>query len=235
MLNPLSPMNHRARIRLIETPPTGDPASPPAGGAPADAPPAEKTLTQSEVNAIAAREKSQGKAAAEQAIAEQLGVSITEAAEIIKKAREADEKTKSEAQKDRDAAAKEKQDAEADRSAAKVEVHQARLERAFAKVGVDLSDDKEQAKNARLLRLVSVEVGSSYEDVLAEVTQIQKDFPALFGGTPVTPGAKAPGGDPKGQPPKPTGGEDKFEAGRKRAQAKIGQTGENPLTANLKK
>lgn len=197
------------------------------GGAPAEKP-AEKTLTQTEVNAIAAREKNEGKAAAQRELAEQLGVSIEDAKAIIKRSQEVEDGKKSEADKDREAAAKEKQAAEADRAAAKKEVHEARLERAFAKEGFDTEADA--AKAARLLRMVTVEPGATYEDVLKDVQAVKADFPALFGDA-VTgePKKKAPNGDPKGNPPKPTGGEDKYDAGAKRAQALYSKTAFDPL------
>lgn len=216
----------------------GDDTVPPVTDPPKTDPPAgEKTLTQTEVNAIAAREKAQGKAAAERELADALGVPLEEAKAIIKRSKEESDAKKSEADKDREAAAREKQEAETEKAAAKKETHQARLERAFDKVGVDLSDDKEKAKNERLLRMVTAEVGASYEDVLAEVKQIQKDFPGLFGestGGAETTTRKAPNGDPKGTPPKPSGGEDKYEAGRKRAEARRSKVTDNPLLAKLK-
>jgi|GEM_PF-2452877 len=208
-------------VRYIETPEpkapeSGDPA-PAAGGT---GKPEEKTFTQAELTSIAAREKNEGKAAAERSIAEQLGVPIEEAKAIVKAAKDADEAKKSDADKDREAAAREKQEAEAERQAAKVEVHQARLERAFGREGIELEDGDD--KTARLMRLVTVEAGASYEDVLKDVQQIKADFPALFGGAEETDTSKtkrkAPSGDPKGNPPKPPAGEDKFAAGKARAQ-----------------
>lgn len=235
MHKPLSPIAHRARIRFTETPPEGGEQNPPAGGGGAGAGGgSEKLLTQAEVNAIATREKQQGKAAAERELAEALGVPLEEAKAIIKQSKEAADAKKSEADKDREAAAREKQEAETEKAAAKKETHQARLERAFDKVGVDLADDKEKAKNERLLRLVTAEVGASYEDVLNEVKQIQKDFPGLFGESGGGSSRKAPNGDPAGTPPKPTGAEDKYEAGRKRAQARAAKVTDNPLLAKLK-
>lgn len=211
----------RQALRFIETPePKGEgPEDTGGAGGKATDKPEEKTFTQAELTSIAAREKNEGKAAAERSIAEQLGVSIEEAKAIVKAAKDADEAKKSEAEKDREAAAKEKQEAEAERQAAKAEVHEARLERAFAKEGIDLEDGDDKTK--RLLRLVTVETGASYEDVLKDVQKIKADFPALFGKSEESTGKttrKAPSGDPKGNPPKPTAGEDRFEAGKARAQ-----------------
>lgn len=226
MHKPLSPMSARARLRFIDTPPAPTDAPPaPAGVAPtppAPAPPEpDKTFTQDDLTRIATREKEAGKRAAETELAESLGVSLDEAKKIVADAKAAGEAAKTEAQKDRDAAAKEKQDAEAEKAAAKSEVHSARLERAFAKEGIDLdgTKDEEKAKAARLLRMVTVEPGASYEDVLADVQQIKKDFPALFG-APSTTTRTAPGGDPKGTPPPAKPGEEKFAAGAARAKAR---------------
>lgn len=214
------------KLRFIEdpAPPSGELGTPPAGGgAPAATPPADapKTFTQDDLTRVATKEKQEGKAAAERELAEQLGVPLDQAKQIIADARAKDEATKTEAQKDRDAAAREKSEAEAEKAVAKQEVHDARLERAFAKEGLDLDDSDEKVK--RLVRLVSSEVGSSYEDILAEVKTLKTDFPALFGEevAPVKGGKppKAPNGDPKGNPPKPTGGEDKFTAGAERAKS----------------
>lgn len=175
---------------------------------------AEKTLTQSEVNAIAAREKAEGKRAAERELAESLGVSIEDAKQIIQKHNADADAKKSEAEKAAEAATKEKQAAESEKDVAKREVHVTRLERAFLKEGVDLGEDD---KSKRLLRMVNVEPGASYEDVLKDVQQIKKDFPELFGEKQQKQQRQAPGGDPKGTPRTPAGGEDAYARGAERA------------------
>lgn len=236
----LSSIRHRAGLRFIETPapPAGETGTPPAGGgatpptgAPKETPPEEKTFTQAEVTKMLTKEKREGATAAANKLAEELGVTVEEAKIIIQKHNDADEATKSEAQKDREAAAREKQEAADEKTAAKVEVHQARLERAFAKVGVDLTDEKTKTKNERLLRLVTAEVGTSFEDIAAEVTEIQKDWPDLFKEAVVV--KRAPNGDPIANPPKPTGGEDAYETGRKRAQAKIASSAPPTLLSRI--
>lgn len=231
MLKPLSPIAHRASIRFVEEPPPSGEENPPAGGggAPAGEKPAEKTFTQAELNAIATREKNEGKAAAERSIAEQLGVSIEDAKAIIKQSKDAADAKKSEADKDREAAAKEKTAAEADRQAAALEVHNARLERAFLKEGIDF-DELGEDKAKRLLGLVTAQSGASYDDVLKDVQQIKADFPALFG-APEETGTKrkAPGSDPKGAPPKPNAGEDKYAKGAERAKARYAAPAFDPL------
>jgi hypothetical protein len=192
----------------------GDPAGGAGGGD------GGKTFTQDDLNRIATREKAEGRKAALAEVAEQLGVSVDDAKALLAKAKADEDKTKSEADKEREKAAKEREDAARDREAAKGEVHQARLERAFAREGLDLTDDG--AKAGRVLRMVTVEAGATYDEVLADVQTIKKDFPGLFGEDAGGDGKgkrKAPGSDPKGAPPKPTGGEDKFSAGGERAKA----------------
>lgn len=181
----------------------------------AETPPA-KTFTQAEVSAIAAREKDEGRRSAEAAVAKELGVTVDEAKKILKDHRATEDAKKTEADKAREAAEQEKTEAATAKAAAAAEIHETRLERAFNKVGLEL----DEAKIARVRRMVTVEAGASYEDVLKDVEAIKVEFPALFDSTATPP--KAPGGDPKGAPPKPKLGEDKFAAGAARA-AKYGK------------
>lgn len=194
--------------------PTGAPKEEPKGE-PAKI--VEKTLTQSEVNVIAAREKAEGKRAAEASIADSLGVSIEEAKEILTKHRESEEAKKTEADKAKDAADKEKSSATAEKSAAAKEIHETRLERAFLKEGLDSTDEKA----SRVLRMVTVQPGASYEEVLKDVQAVKADFPALFDEQEAAK-RKSPSGDPKGKPPKATGGEDAFARGAERAKGHRG-------------
>lgn len=234
-------MGRAALTGLSESAPeTGGGSGAGSGGA---EPPAEpKTFTQEELNRIAAREKAQGKAAgkaeAEAALAQTLGVSVEEAKAIIAKNQEAENAKKSEAEKDREKAAKERTEAEKAVAEANAAKHAAFIERALANQGFTSEDDEAgQKKLARVQRLVTVEVGASYEDVLADVQSVKADFPELFGtkqddgkGDKDKPKGKLPNSDPAGKPAKPTGGEDKMEAGRKRFQELAGKhRGFNPL------
>lgn len=193
--------------------------------------PAEKTFTQAEVNKMTAKEKGEGRRAAEKALADQLGVSLAEAAEIIKKHREAEDAAKSEAEKERAAAAKEREAAEAAKREAATEVHEARIERALAAEGF-AGDDK---KLARVRKMITVEVGATYDDVLADVKEAKTEFPEIFAGkTPEGDAGKKtgklPSSDPAGRPPTPKGGEDKYAAGANRfAEANKKRQGFNPL------
>lgn len=208
-----------ARMEGPDDPPAPKPDEP----APKpDDKPAEKLLPQSEVNRIAATEKEAGKRAAEQELANRLGVPLDEAEQILKAHRERQDAAKTEAEKAKEAAEAEKREAEAEKQAAKAEVHETRLERAFAKTGLALDDDE---KLARIRRMVTVEVGASYDDVLADVTKLKESFPELFeakaddGKGKQKQQRKAPSGDPSGQPPKPAAGEDAFARGRERAKS----------------
>lgn len=190
--------------------------TPPAGTTSTDDKPV-KTFTQDEVTAIATREKDEGRRSAEAAVAKELGVSVAEAKKILKDHAAAEDAKKTEADKAREAAEAEKTEAEKAKAAAATEIFETRLERAFLKEGLALDD----TKVARVRRMVSVEAGASFDDVLKDVQAIKAEFPALFDGSGAgTP--KAPNGDPVGSPPKPKPGEDKFAAGAARA-AKYGK------------
>jgi len=212
-----------------DEPPADDPKDDDSGKDKKDSD--QKTISQSDLSRLLAREKGEGKRAAEKAIADQLGVSVAEAKKIIDAAKEAEDAKKSEAEKEREAAAKEREAAEAAKRAAAVEVHEARIERALAAEGF-AGDDK---KLGRVRKMITVEVGASYEDVLADVKDAKTDFPELFaaktsGGDDGKKPGKLPSGDPAGRPPKPTGGEDAYAAGQKRfEEAQKKRQGFNPL------
>lgn len=135
-----------------------------------------QTFTQADLDRIATREKAQGRRAAEDDIAKDLGVSLDEAKRILAEARERDEKQKTEAQRAKEAADAEKAAAEAAKAEAARERHEARVERALVAAGV--SDDK---RLGRLARLIEVEVGAELDDVKAAVADLHKEMPELFG------------------------------------------------------
>lgn len=211
----------------------------PAGDSPAV--PEGKTFTQEQLNEYLAKEKRQGKAAgkaeAEQALAATLGVSIEDAKAIIAKNKEAEDSKKSEADKDREAAAKQRTEAERAVAEANTEKHAARIERALAASGFVADEtDEGRKKSSRVQRLVTAEVGASYEDVLGDVQSVKSDFPELFStkaegdGKEKPKGGKLPNSDPAGKPGKPNGGEDKFAAGQKRFEENVAKNrGYNPL------
>lgn len=199
-------------------------AKPAEGGEPKpEEKPTEKLIPQSEVTAIATREKEQGRRAAEEALAQKLGVPLEEAEQILKAHREKREAEKSEAQREKDAAAREKAAAEQEKLAAKKEAHDARVDRALVAAGLDLDDetDEGKAKVDRIRRMVTAEVGAEYDAVKADVAALKTQFPDLFGKAP-DPSApkppKPPASDPKSATPKPPEGETAFDRGLKRAQ-----------------
>lgn len=206
-------------------PTAGDPGAGGQGGAGGGTEPAApaggKTFTQDDLNRIATKEKAEGKAAAEKAIAEALGVSVEEAKAIVAKSREAEEKTKSEAQKDREAAAKERGEAEQAKKDAAKELHEARVRTAFAAAG--FTGDEDALK--RVLPMVSVAEGASAEDIATDVKELKKTLnPELFGAKKAgAGGGRLPGGDPKGGTPAPAGGEDAMTRGAQRFAAKKAQ------------
>lgn len=197
-------------------PPVNQPTATPPSQMPQ---PGEKLLSQTEVNAIATREKEEGRRAAAAAIAQELGCTVDEAKAIITAQRERDDAAKTDAERAKEAAEAEKTAAAEAKAMAAAEVHETRVERALLTAGFvpgDKPEDVEAAK--RLRRMVAVPVGASYEEVLADVTTLKTQFPALFGAkAPVTAKGKAPNSDPGGKPPTPTGGEDRFAAGAERA------------------
>lgn len=176
----------------------------------------EVKFTQKDLNRIGTKEKADGKAAALREVAEQLGCTVEEAKAALAKAREAEDATKSEAQRDREKAQQELAAAEKAKAEAAAEKHSALIERALAKLGFTGKDEDQ----ARILRMVTVEVGATYEDILKDVTEVKASLnPELFGGKKSDgkggPG-RLPGGDPKGGTPKATGGEGAYAAGQKR-------------------
>lgn len=180
-----------------------------------------KKFTQADLKRIAAKEKAEGKRAAEKALADSLGVSLDEAKKIIAKHRETEDANKSEAEREREKAKQEREAAEAEKREAAAEKHEARIERALVAAGFS-GDDK---RLARVRKMVTVEVGASYDDVLADVNEAKTEFPELF--TSKTPDdgkdkrdGKLPSSDPNGKPPPPKGGEDSYAAGQKRFAAK---------------
>jgi hypothetical protein len=204
-------------------PPAGDPAGG-QGGAGGGTDPSkggteDKTFTQADLNRIATREKAEGKAAAEKAIAESLGVSIEDAKAIIAASKEAEDKKKSEADKDREAAAKERTEAEKVRKDAAKELHEARVRTAFAAAGFTGDDDALK----RVLPMVTVAEGASSEDIAADVKELKKTLnPDLFGAKKGgAGGGRLPGGDPKGGTPPPAGGEDAMTRGAQRFKDKL--------------
>lgn len=208
-------------LLALNKPDDGDPpkGDPPPKDPPNDDPP-PKTFSQDDVNRIAAREKEQGRQAAAQSLADDLGVSLEEAKTIIKEHRDRSEAEKSEAQRAKEAADREKAEAAEEKKAAARERHETKVERRLIRAGVP--DDEEGLK--RVMRMVTVEVGASDDDLQAEIDSIKTQFPTLFGTGEGGGGrGRAPSGDPPGSPPKPKGGESRYARGVERAKARSGR------------
>lgn len=175
---------------------------------------ATRTFTQDEVSNIAAREKAQGRQAAENQLAEDLGVPIEEAREIIEQHRQREEAEKTEAQKAREAADREKAEAEQAKAEAARERHDAKVERALLKAGVN-PDILERATPS-----LNLEVGADDAAIKAEIDALKKDVPSFFGTGNGKPPSSTPGGTPPsgGQPNK-----DAFDKGAERAKALQGR------------
>lgn len=169
------------------TPPT--PPSP-AEAKSTDTPP--KTFSQEDVQAIASREKDQGKRAAQDEMQRALGVSVEEAKAIIDEANKRTDADKTDAQRARDAADKERTDSETAKAEAVRERHETQIERALVRAGI--TDD---TKLSRMARLVEAEPGADVEAIKVAVADLRRDMPELF--TTVTP---KPNGDPGGKPPR---------------------------------
>jgi hypothetical protein len=196
------------------------------GDAPTTAttPPAEKTLSQSEVDRIVQGRVGETKRQTEEAIAKQLGVPIEEAKRIIEAANAASDKDKTEAQLAREKADRETAAAEESKTVAAKERHDAAVERALLRaLPKDLDDDALDKKLARITRLLDVEVGADAAAITKAVADLKKDEPLLFG-EPDAGKGRVPDSDPKGTPPKQKGSEDAFSRGQERAKATAGRS-----------
>src|SRR5690606_2004609 len=157
----------RGLIRLDQ--PTGTPTPTPT---PIPTPPAPTggTFTQEDLNRIAAAEADKGERRGKQAAAEEaaktLGVSVEEAARIIKAHQEAEAAAMSEAQRLEAAAKATQAAAEADRAAAKLELHAARVERALTTAGVD-------EKAIAAVNVPGITVDSTPEEIKAAVDKLK--------------------------------------------------------------
>lgn len=195
------------------------PADPPGTPDPADA---GRTFTQADLDRIAAREKTQGRKAAEQAFAEQLGVSVTEAADIIKAHQQRAEADKTEMQRAAEARQAAEQDAATARQEAAQVRHAAAVERALLTAGVALPDDGADEALAGVARLVAADPGADAATITAAVSTLKIRFPGLFT-RPASTGA--PNGDPGPGPRGGQPGKDRFTAGIERARAGTGGGG----------
>lgn len=196
----------------------GDPPPPPAPPPEPPPPAPPRTFTQEEVNAFLARDRKDAKAAAAELVAKELGVSLADAKTLIEQAKSREDAEKTDAQREREAAEAEKRAAVEEKTAAAQERHSLRVERALLVAGI-----QDEAKIARLARLLDVEVGAEPQDIATGVEALKTEFPELFGASGEG-GPPPPNGDPKGKPPKPAS-EDAYARGLERAKKTRSTTG----------
>lgn len=172
-------------------PPTVDPAADPANP-PKPSPPAQRTFTQSEVEALAAKEKAQGKRSAAKELAEKLGFSAIEDAEaFIAAARQAKEAQLTEQEKRERELADREAKAEAREKAAEARERTANRRAVLVGLGAT-GDDLDDA--TALLRVAD---DADDTDVQAAADALKARRPELFGATRQA--------DPAAVPPAPTG------------------------------
>ncbi|WP_331764403.1 hypothetical protein [Streptomyces anulatus] len=185
-----------------------DGGDPPEGGTPNPAeppkptPPAQRTFTQAEVEALAAKEKAQGKRSAAKEFAEKHGFNTIEDAEqFIAAARQSQEAALSEQEKREKALADREARAEAREQAAAARERAANRRAVLVGLGAT-GDDLDDA-----VALLRVDDDADDTAVQEAATKLKGRRPELFGTTPpAEPAVKpamppAPGGSPAGGPP----------------------------------
>lgn len=210
------------------------PAPPPPPPAPsAPEPPAPKSFTQEDVNAIATRAAAEAERKARQAVADSLGVSLEDAAAIVKRQQEADQAALTEAQRAQQEAETLRSQAAAEANQARQDRNDARAERLLSAAAPSLEGDALSTVRG-MLQIPTDTAPEALDGVIqAEIERVKGVLPALFssqtppppnGGTP-PPAPSGVGGPP---PPSPSGqqatgldaGAARFAA-RKSAQAPV--------------
>lgn len=199
----------RRNLRFIETP-----ADATTGAGPVPAPPAARTFTQEEVNAIAAREKDQGAASAQAALAAKLtaaGITDLDAAiALAAQSRTADDARKIDAERDRDAAIARADAAESKAAATAAELRTTQITAALTAAGASAP--------AVAARAIIVPEGADPAAITAAVDALKGEAPGLF-----TAGVVAPHSD-GGTPPAPGGsGQAAGTAGLSEAERRYGK------------
>jgi hypothetical protein len=194
-------------------PPVVPPTTDPAGDPPRPGPPAVRTFTQAEVEALAAREKAQGKRSAAKEFAEKHGFgTIEDAEEFIAAARKAQEDTLSEQERAQKQLAEDRARVESERTTLAAERRTLRREQALARLGaVDITDDQGNVipnladALAMLDRDLSSVPDADEQAVTEAATRLKARRPELFGAPATAPAGgqmpPAPGGAPAGGPP----------------------------------
>jgi DNA-binding transcriptional MerR regulator len=164
------------------------------------------THTQDDVNSIVSRRVNEVAEKTKQDIAKSLGVSLEEAAEVIKQANQAKEAEKTELEKERDARAKEQSEAQEQITQAQQADHDKAVKLQLLLVGVPLPEDKVQRAAAldRLAGFVKVPVGASVEDIDGDIEALKTEFPQIFKAPEPAKPSPNPSSNPSGAPRKPS-------------------------------
>lgn len=173
-----------------------EPAPPtPSAPAPGDS---DKKFTQDDLTRIATREKQEGRTAAQNELLKSLGVeTLDQAKDALKRQRDAEQSTLTQAQKDADKAAKDASEAAGVKAEALRERLMARVERALVRAGVADGTLDDVAK------LVTVADDADADAILAAVEALKTRIPALFGPAPPEPGKGPPKPSDPGSGPRP--------------------------------
>lgn len=141
-----------------------------------DKPKKGKSFTQRQVNAVATREKREGKKAGKNELLKALGYATEEELkEAIEAKQEADaKKPDPEVDKERKKLDREKAETKAEREAAAKDRHAAKVERFLLKGGASLS------KLERLSRLIDIEVGADDDEIEDAIDSLKEELPELF-------------------------------------------------------
>ena len=206
-----------------------DGGDPPQGGAPQvdppkPAPPAQRTFTQVEVEALAAKEKAQGqragaRTALEEFAAEHGFTNVDDAKTFIAAARKAQDDALTEQQKREKEIAEREARADAREKAAAAREQAAARRSILAGLGAT-GDDLDDA--AALLRVTD---DATDQAIVEAAEQLKTRRPELFGTrTPASPPVlpPAPGGAPAGGPPKAPASKDDVKARAQALAAKMG-------------
>lgn len=204
-----------------ETPPTsGDPSA--SAPSPATEPPT--TFTQEQFNREAGRIRAETKRAAAKELADQLGVSVDEAKQIIEDHRTKTEAEKTEVQRAQEALAAAQREAEEAKAAAAASEFETSLYKKLSAAGVGWGcEDEEADRRMGMARSILAGLGitkqSSDEDIAEKIAVAKGDVPGLFT-------AKAEGGQTavsgvtNGRPPAGgQGTQSAMERGRAKARA----------------
>lgn len=184
-------------------------------------------------------EKANAKKSALQQVADDLGVDLEEAKTIIAAHKQAETDALSEADRLKRDAEQKDSTATATQAQAKLELLNARIDgKIVVATGLDLDDEGDQTKIARLRTLVAANltVDSTPDEIAEEFRQAREDFPGLFdisasgggegngGGGNNNPPHSDRGGPPRRQKNQPGGSGSKsgYEKGQERAKAAVG-------------